>query len=294
MSRIICLLSLCLLVVGTTYGQAYQFPFHPEQPDRTVELAKELKEISGLSIAPDGRQVVAVQDEEAIIYWLDPTTGAIIKEKEFWKEGDYEGIEVAGGDIWVVKSTGTLYRVREWDFDQPAVDKYNGPLNKENDVEGLGFLASEGKLLLACKEHASTDKTDANARVIYAFDPRTETFSDEPRFIVSKEAILAYLESKPSIKNYDKVCAFYQRPDFDFSPSALAIDPVSGNGYLLSSVGKFLLVFHPDGRVLHVQKLDKDLFPQPEALCFDAAGNLYIASEGKDGAPPRLHYLVRD
>jgi hypothetical protein len=271
---------------------AFQLPFQFSRPDRSVELDKELDEISGLSIAPDGRRLVAVQDEEAIIYWLDPVTGQIENQKEFWKEGDYEGIETATGDIWVLKSTGTLYRVREWGFDQPAVDKYNGPLTKENDVEGLGYLQSEGTLLLACKEKAGDQSIYGDARLVYAFDPRTETFSERPRFVISRRSILDYLDRHPEMENFAKVRKFYEREDFDFSPSAIAMDPVSGYGYQLSSVGKFLLVFHPSGRVLHVEKLDKTTYPQPEALCFDGVGNLYVASEGKDGRA-RLLFLSR-
>lgn len=274
------------------HAQPFRVPFQFDQPDRTLELDDELEEISGLSIAPDGRQLIAVQDEEAIIYWLNPETGKITNQKEFWKDGDYEGIEVAAGDIWVLKSTGTLYRVREWGFDQPAVDKYNGPLSKENDVEGLGYLPSEGVLLLACKDNAGDEALYKDARLVFAFNPRTERFSAAPRFVISRQAILNYLDGKPSIPSYAKVIAFYQRKDFDFSPSAIAIDPRTGYGYQLSSVGKFLLVFHPNGQVLHIEKLDKDRYPQPEALCFDAAGNLYIASEGKDG-PARLFFLSR-
>lgn len=284
----------CLLLWAEALpAQAFQLPFTPNQPDRNLKLAGDLDEISGLSLAPDGRQLVAVQDEDGIIYWLDPTTGEITAEKEFWKEGDYEGIETIGQDIWVLKSTGTLYRVTNWNFDQPAVNKFNGPLTKDNDVEGLGYLPGENRLLLACKEIAGVAEANyPNTRVVYAFDPGSDSFSPEPRFVISRAAILAYLQANPRIENYAKVCEFYQRKELDLSPSAIAMDPVSGNGYLLSSVGKFLLVFQPDGQVLHIHKLDKDIYAQPEAICFDAAGNLFIASEAKDG-PARLLYLKR-
>ena len=59
-------------------------------------------------MSAEGNQIVAINDEEGIIYLMDKMTGLVTESISFWDEGDYEGIEVTGNDAWVVKSSGSL------------------------------------------------------------------------------------------------------------------------------------------------------------------------------------------
>jgi uncharacterized protein YjiK len=68
-----------------------------------------------------------------------------------------------------------------------------------------------------------------------------------------------------------------------FSPSAIAVHPITGEIYVTSSKGKLLLVLDRQGRIVHLEKLKKSLHTQPEGICFDADGTMFIANEGKDG-----------
>ena len=43
------------------------------------------------------------------------------------------------------------------------------------------------------------------------------------------------------------------------------------------------MVFDQEGKILHLEKMDKKFHPQPEGLTFDEDGTLYIANEGKEG-----------
>ena len=49
----------------------YTMPYRLHEPDTVFTLPNELREISGLSMAPDGRQVLAVNDETGLIFYLD-------------------------------------------------------------------------------------------------------------------------------------------------------------------------------------------------------------------------------
>jgi secreted PhoX family phosphatase len=49
-------------------------------------------------------------------------------------------------------------------------------------------------------------------------------------------------------------------------------------------LGKTLFVLSKEGKLKHIEKLEKEILPQPEGITFDADGTLYIASEGRDGA----------
>ena len=69
--------------------------------------------------------------------------------------------------------------------------------------------------------------------------------------------------------------------DLHFNPSAIAIHPQSHNIYLLSTKdNKCMAVYNREGKLIAFQKIDKDLMPQPEGICFSPDGKLYISSEG--------------
>ena len=66
-------------------------------------------------------------------------------------------------------------------------------------------------------------------------------------------------------------------------PSDLAIDPATGNLYLLCSTGKLLLVFDPAGRLIFASPLDPSIYLQPEGITFFPDGELLISNEGRGG-----------
>ena len=65
-----------------------------------------------------------------------------------------------------------------------------------------------------------------------------------------------------------------------FQPSGIALHPVTGNLYILAHVGKMILIVDRKGSILHYLSIDPAILPQPEGICFDTDGVLYIASEG--------------
>ncbi|HET7898550.1 MAG TPA: hypothetical protein VFL47_12780, partial [Flavisolibacter sp.] len=72
-------------------------------------------------------------------------------------------------------------------------------------------------------------------------------------------------------------------------PSAVAVHPVSGDIYVLSTrKTKGLAQYSRDGKILGFQEIDKDLMPQPEGLCFSPNGEMYISTEGKGGEPGKI------
>jgi len=69
--------------------------------------------------------------------------------------------------------------------------------------------------------------------------------------------------------------------DLTFQPSGIAVHPVSNEYYIVASVGKLLIVLGRDFEILSITKLDKRFFKQPEGICFDESGTLFISNEGK-------------
>ncbi len=82
-----------------------------------------------------------------------------------------------------------------------------------------------------------------------------------------------------------ELLAFFNISDGDvsFQPSAIAIHPITGNLYILASVGKSLAVFSKQGKMLSLVRLNSKIHAQPEGICFSPDGTLYIVNEGKDG-----------
>ena len=274
------------------------FPYELDTPDLRLEMPGRLDEISGLSVAPDGVNLVAVNDEEGEVFLIDPLTGDVDKGTDFWKSGDYEGVETVGQDVWVVKSTGTLYRILHLGTDSMDVEKYNDFLNGDNDVEGLAYDEVNNRLLLGCKGQAGEGKEFMLRKAVYAFSLDSMVMLETPAYLIEMSQIQDYLEMNQSVRELEKLIEFFGpgQSEFTFSPSAVAIHPKNGDVYLLSSVGKLLLVVSADGAVQHLVKLRKKLFPQPEGMCFDKDGALYIASEGrsKDGVLMRFDTRVTE
>lgn len=277
-----------------TLQEGYYFPYDLLTPEQSFKMPDVLKEISGLGISEDGDHLLAVQDEDGIVFVINRYTGEVEKEYEFWKDGDYEGIELVGKTVYIVKSSGTIYEVKRGGEADQVVEKYNIPLDAENDVEGLAYDQAHNRLLLACKARAGYEKTFKGKKGIYAFSLETKTLSEEPIYFIALDSVSKYLETDPNIRKLEKVVEFFDsNADFSFSPSAIAVHPITSHIYVTSSVGKMLIVLHPEGRILHIEKLSKKLFPQPEGLCFDPIGTLYISNEGKDGPGTILRFNYR-
>ena len=76
-------------------------------------------------------------------------------------------------------------------------------------------------------------------------------------------------------------------------PSGIAIHPISGKTYLLAHVGKALIVFDENGEIEEYMPLNPSLFPQPEGICFNQQGDLFISNEASFSRPSILKFSYR-
>ena len=274
----------------------FHLPYDLDQPADRFELPEELKEISGLSMSADNKDVLTVvQDEKGILFQVNKKTGLVEQETTFYKDGDYEGLEVIGESVYVVKSTGTIYEVKDLDQIPPYVAKHKFFLSKENDIEGLCYDAKANRLLIACKGMPATGEPKEVTKfkkAIYSFYLEEKRMDLEPSFVFTLEDFQLFLKECKKTDQHEKLCGYF-KPDAEnliFSPSAIAIHPITGNLYMTSSAKKLLMVFNPEGKILHLEKMDKSFHPQPEGLSFDEDGTLYISNEGKQGMGTILRF----
>ncbi|MCB0522066.1 MAG: SdiA-regulated domain-containing protein [Lewinellaceae bacterium] len=260
------------------------FPYLLDQPDATFSMPKKLMEISGLGLSDDGRYLLSVNDEEGKIFYLDKSDGEIREEIKFNGSGDYEGIEMVEGKIYVAKSNGNIYEVKKPGDKKQDTKTYRTDLNSANNIEGLAYDAVNGHLLLACKGKAGDGDQFKHHRAIYAFDLKQEKLLKAPVFTIDRDEIKKWADNgKDGITQ--KLVEFFEPglADDAFAPSAIAVHPTSRELYILSSVGKILVVLDAAGKITHIEPLDAAIHKQPEGICFDRDGTLFISNEGKGG-----------
>lgn len=261
-----------------------KMPYDLSSPNSTFELGKDLQEISGLSIAPNNQQLVAINDEKGHLYFLNKNSGVLEKNIDFGKGRDYEGVETVGDEVFVVESNGDLYRIQRIGSQDQDTDVFENELGRKYDVEGLAYDPVGDQLLLACKGKPGGKDQYENMRAIYAFDLKTKGYSKNPAYLISRDEIQAYFETNLKENSIGASIRELLNPDAAmdaFAPSGIAIHPTTGHLYILSSVGKLLVVLNTNGGIEHVEGLDKKIHRQPEGICFDTDGTLYISNEGK-------------
>lgn len=259
----------------------YEFPYDFKDA-LSMSLPKSLKEISGLTFDDKTNRIYCVEDENGVVYTLDRNTGKIVVKNKFFSKGDYEGICLTKNSLFILNSRGILYKLPRDNFSaEPVV--INCFNNVKIDLEGLAYDKKSNSLLIACKGFI-TDDLNAT-RTIYRYDIKKEKVVNEPYLRVSKNEFKSFMTENYSLKEASKM--FKKTFDEDkeqmhFGPSAIAIHPKTRNTYVLSSQGSCVIIYKgKTNKILHVEKLSKKLFEQPEGICFEPNGNMYISSEGK-------------
>ncbi len=262
----------------------HHIPYQIDKPNRLLNLSNDLIEISGLTNWGKG-ELAAIQDEKGKIYILDPVDGSVKREIKFGPKGDYEDIAKVGKTLWIVRSDGVLFRVKDVDGESPKIKSYETKLSAENDVEGLYFDEEKNGLWMACKESPHLKGKDhlKGKRAVYFFDFEDKKLKKDPLFTVDSKAIKQF----QNLKYGDQ----FSQP---FKPSAIARRPKDGFVYIVSSVGQTLLVLNTDYEIHDVIRLKSEFGPQPESLIFDDNNGLYIASEGKEQAATLLYFAAQD
>lgn len=245
-------------------------PYDLNNPSLTINLVSDdLREISGLSPTDTPGIYLTIADERGEILFIDGSGGGNITRRVLFREkGDFEGVEMVGQTLYAVKSDGEIFEVRRWKRKAPKVRVYKTPLQKKDDIEGLGYDPRRRALLVASK--GNPDSSDV--RRIYAFNLKTKQLSAQPIYTVDPLEVNVLLPNNEADK-----------PNF-FSPSGVAMHPITGDIYVLSSAKKRLVVLdYTTGKIKYASRLDKKILPQPEGIAFDPNGNLHLSSEGKKG-----------
>jgi len=236
-----------------------------DQSFRQWQLPGRLREISGLALTSDQR-LLAVTDEEAVVYELDYETGAIIKAFALGNpavRGDFEGIAVIEQRVWLMTSDGQLFVTSEGgDGERMQYDSFETGLGDYCELEGLAQDVGKNALILACKKPRSKDGAMKLFTVALAGNkPLQEAVIELP------EADIARKIDKRHVR-----------------PSGIAIDPSSGSYVLVAANHGALFIVSPDGALIDAIILPgRNRHRQAEGIEITADGRLLIADEGGNG-----------
>ena len=240
---------------------------HKEKTYKVVnkwELPEILEEVSGISWLGNNK-VACIQDEDGIIFIYDLKKNSIEREINFGDDGDYEAIASYKDDAYVMRSDGTLFVVNNFQSKKPTVKEFDTPLYKKNNIEGLALDLTKDRLLLAAKDR---NPYNDSYKAIYGYSLKTHKLDSAALFDINlKDKIFKDHREK---KLYNT-----------FRPSEVAINPLTGEFYILEGVNPKLLILDKNGTPKKIHYLDPDEFNQPEGITFSPSGTLYISNEGR-------------
>lgn len=243
-------------------------------------LPSELREVSGIAFYKgDPALLYAEQDEKGRLYWLAPGDKEA-RHYDFGKDGDYEDLAFIAGQVVYLKSNGNLYGFDFAPGNSPDEAPVTGKLAQWKDVlpkgeyEGMYGDDANQQLYVLCKECKNEDHKKSVS--VYQLGRKGQLWAKSGTFKVDVTKISALYDALPEGQGKKK-------KKINFKPSALSLNKLTHEWYILSSINKMLVVTDMDWQVKAVYTLNSKLYPQPEGMCFDRDNNLYISNEGPDG-----------
>jgi len=261
-------------------------------PDRVYILPKKLKEISGITEI-DSSRIACIQDEREIVFIYDINSGQIISRMDYGYKGDYEGIARVDSTLYILRSDGEITEIQNFKTDKFIRSTFHSGIPWKDD-EGICYDLTNNYLLITSKEIPRKGTENRDKRFIYGFDLTSKRPVPEPVFTIDLSAIDSFaLANHIKVPMKDKKKDKRKEPDIRFLVSDLAIHPVTGKLFLLSSADKLLFVFNTKNEIEYIGRLDPDLFIQPEGITFMKNGDMYISNEGQKKSATLVRFNYR-
>lgn len=228
-----------------------------------------MDEISGVAFYNKDTSVFAIGDEFGWLYKIPLTPNKPIRKWKFSNEGDYEDLTLIDTVFYVLKSNGNITTFGFDNHNQVITSQQVFPVNG-NEFEILYYDPHLQKLTLICKDCEEDKKKTLTT---FYFNLSNKSFDDSSSIDVTP---IANMVGEKKIK---------------FKPSAAAINPVTDELYILSSVNKLLVVADRNGNPKQTYPIDPGLFKQPEGITFTPAGDMIISNEAADRGVANLLFF---
>lgn len=221
-------------------------------------LPDSLKEISGM-IHLDKNRLICVQDEDGYLFIYNLKTSQLDQKIKFAGGGDYESITKVKDTIYVLRSDGKLFEIKDV-FKNKKVKTYTFEVNSKYNFEGLYYDSQALRLLIAPKYKL---KKKYDSKPIFSFDLSSKKFVKKPVYKIQLD--------HPIFENHP-----------EFMPSSLTQCQATKDFYMLDGRHRRLLILDSTFKPLKIYKLNISELPQPESLSF-YTNKLFISTEADRG-----------
>ncbi len=233
---------------------------HPE----IIKLPEGLAEISGIVYYPKDSSVFAEIDEDGILFKIYLNKKDEIKKWRFDKKHDFEDLVLHDSIFYVLISNGDIESVQFGNGDsiKTRTSQFPNASKKSNEFESMYYDDSLQQMVLICKKCEE----------------------DSHKIVSAWGYNIATGEYTPSIYTID-VQPIAQKLGLEkmrFKPSAVAINPVTNEFYILASVNKLLAVTDRQGKLRELYELDPAIYKQPEGIAFTPSGDMLISNESHE------------
>jgi hypothetical protein len=282
------------VLTGVFLTSSNKLGYDFSKPTLNDELPPVLHEISGLAII-DSTSIACVQDEDGILFIYNIKSHKITQQHTFGLKGDYEGITLVHDLLYVLRSDGVLFEIKNYQSNKLKVKTYATRVPASNN-EGLCYDESNNRLLIGAKGKINKDLSNKDVRYIYAFDLNTKTLNQSPafEFSVVDVNLSAKMQGINFPKKQNKKGESIEH-GLKFNTSEISIHPITHQLFVLSATDHTLLIFNKSGILEHIEQLNPQTFNKSEGLDFFKNGDLLISNEGQAHQPTllRFNYLPK-
>lgn len=253
-------------------------PYDFFNPTQTFEMPDILKEISGIAIKEQGL-VYCIQDEIGTIFLYNLNKELIETMYRFSDIGDFEDIAYYNGNAYVLRSDGALFSLKLADYPKNINMQYI-PIQTLN-LEGITYDTKSESLIVACHESNITDSL--NKRNIYRLSLKKQPENPIQILSVSVDKVNNYFKQYYSDIKVSTV---------NFSPSAIALHPITGDYYILSATDRMLMIYDSKKSFKSIYALPSNVFYKPEGMGFYPNGDILISNEGTKNGLIKPNILI--
>ena len=239
---------------------------------KVLKLPEDMAEISGIAYYPKDTSVFAIIDEAGILFKIPLKNPNHFKQWKFDKKRDFEDLVLIDSTFYALVSNGDIVSIK---FDGDSIHTYRANFSDfskaEDEFESLYATGDSNSLIMVCKS-CPDDPKKTIGRFKYNYKDTGASY---------KETISINLAPVAEKHDLNK----------QLKPSAAAINPVTNELYVLSSIQKLMLIFDENGTFKDYIKLNPAIYKQPEGIAFTPMGDMVISNESSEEGAPTLLLL---